>query len=136
MRNSYIGSVTTPPVLAKPTNHQRARSGELYSNSERALESDANLPQPTRDRVRTRAGLVHHSFVSILDRPQVAESGRGYAGSNKPLERLPLFRLGRCENVMEGERKLMVGAAVDRAAGLVLTCAAPLLEEESMAGPG
>ena len=31
---------------------------------------------------------------------------------------------------MEGERKLIVGAAVERAAGLVLACAAPLLEEE------
>src|SRR5437867_1707969 len=31
---------------------------------------------------------------------------------------------------MEGERKLIVGAAVERAAGLVLACSAPLLEEE------
>ena len=31
---------------------------------------------------------------------------------------------------MEGERKLIVGAAVERPAGLVLACAAPLLEEE------
>ena len=34
---------------------------------------------------------------------------------------------------MKGERKLIVGAAVERAAGLVLTCAAPLLEEEGHA---
>jgi len=31
---------------------------------------------------------------------------------------------------MEGERKLIVGAAVEGAAGLVLACATPLLEEE------
>ena len=36
----------------------------------------------------------------------------------------------RCENALEGERKLIVGAAVERAAGLVLACAAPLLEEK------
>jgi len=31
---------------------------------------------------------------------------------------------------MEGERKFIVGAAVESASGLVLACAAPLLEEE------
>ncbi len=31
---------------------------------------------------------------------------------------------------MEGERKLIVGAAVERPSGFVLACAAPLLEEE------
>jgi len=31
---------------------------------------------------------------------------------------------------MEGEWKLIVGAAVERPAGFVLPCAAPLLEEE------
>ena len=41
------------------------------------------LPQPDRQLVPTRAGLVHHPFISILDRPQVAEGRRGYGGSNK-----------------------------------------------------
>src|SRR5205823_3320062 len=36
----------------------------------------------------------------------------------------------RCENAMKGDRKLVVGAAIESAAGLVLACAAPLLEEE------
>jgi hypothetical protein len=38
--------------------------------------------------------------------------------------------IARCVNTIEGERKLIVGAAVERTAGLVFPCAAPLLEEE------
>jgi hypothetical protein len=54
--------------------------------------------------VPTAAVLVHHPFISILNRPQIAEGRCGYGGSNKTvsveresvwkeqlLEPLPLF---------------------------------------------
>jgi hypothetical protein len=41
--------------------------------------------KPAEEWVPTGTILVHHPFISILDRPQVAEGRRGYAGSNKPI---------------------------------------------------
>jgi hypothetical protein len=35
--------------------------------------------------VPTGAVLVHHPFISILDRPQAAEGQCACAGSNKPI---------------------------------------------------
>ena len=63
-----------------------------------------DLPHPAGQWVPSGENLGHHPFISILDRPQVAEGRCGYAGSNKAfsverdsvwkeqlLEPLPLF---------------------------------------------
>jgi hypothetical protein len=39
--------------------------------------------QPGEQSVRSAAILVHQTFIPTFNRPQVAESGRGYGGSNK-----------------------------------------------------
>jgi hypothetical protein len=39
--------------------------------------------EPVRYPVPTGSRLIHHPFISILDRPQVAEGRCGYPGSNK-----------------------------------------------------
>jgi hypothetical protein len=44
-----------------------------------------DLSQPARQSVPTGAVLVHQTFISSSDFPQVAEGRRGYAGSNNDL---------------------------------------------------
>jgi len=51
------------------------------------LDSLVELTKPADQWVRTRPNLGHQPFISILDRPQVAEGRCGYAGSNKAVHR-------------------------------------------------
>jgi hypothetical protein len=44
-----------------------------------------DLPQPVRDVVPTDAGLVHQTFISTLNRPQVADGGCSTDGSSTTL---------------------------------------------------
>src|SRR5262245_18610710 len=94
MRSSCVGSATTLPVPVTHTNYQRARSGRLYSNFGRAPDAESRsgrqadeveLPQPAGNPVPTGDVLVHQTFISGSDFPQVAESRCGCAGSNKPI---------------------------------------------------
>ena len=82
----------TPEVGSSTLLHSRLRSERVQTN------------ESSEHRVPTGAGLVHHPFISPLNRLQVAEGRRGYGGSNKAfsverdsvwkeqlLEPLPLF---------------------------------------------
>ena len=61
------------------------------SRALRLAEDRGDAPQPVGDPVPTGENLVHHSFISGRNRPQVAERRCGYGGSNKAVFRRTKF---------------------------------------------